>query len=254
MAFRTITVQQQGHIAILTLNRPDQGNRVTRLMLREIGDACGRVADDGSVRALVLTAAGPAFSAGWDASILNDASDGSAVAGDWFAPVAALPQPVIAAIGGAAISGGLELALAADVRIAAQGACFAFPETEWGIIPLAGGIQRLVRLVGRAVALEMLLLGEPLDAEGALAAGLVSRVVPAGRLMDDALALAGRVSERGPIAERYAKEAVHRGVEMPLEQALRYETDLTVILQTTEDRAEGVRAFIEKRQPRFTGR
>ena len=123
-----------------------------------------------------------------------------------------------------------------------------------GVIPWAGGTQRLPRIVGRGKALEMILTGEAVDAQEALRIGLVSRVTPADQLMAEAEALAGRIAERGPIAVRYAKEAVSRGLDMTLEQALRYETDLTIILQTTRDRAEGVRAFLEKRDPRFEGR
>jgi enoyl-CoA hydratase len=163
-------------------------------------------------------------------------------------------QPVICALNGDATSAGLELALACDVRLAAQGARFTLPETAQGLIPMAGGTQRLARLVGRAHALRLLLLAEPIDAEEALRIGLVSAVFPPDNLIAEAEALAGRMASRGPIALRYAKEAVRRGLEQPLDQALRFETDLTVILQTTEDRAEGVRAFLEKREPKFKGR
>ncbi len=161
---------------------------------------------------------------------------------------------MVCAVQGDALSAGLELALACDVRIAAAGARFGFPETGMGVVPMGGGTQRLARLVGRGKALEMILTAEPIDAEAALAAGLVSAVVPGDRLAAEAEAVALRIAERGPIAVRYAKEAISRGLEMTLEQALRYENDLTIILQTTEDRAEGVRAFLEKRQPEFKGR
>jgi enoyl-CoA hydratase len=146
------------------------------------------------------------------------------------------------------------MALACDVRVAGESARFGFPETTLGLIPFAGGTQRLPRIVGRAKALQMVLLNEVIDAAEALRCGLVSRVVPDGSLDAEALALAERIAARGPLAVRYAKEAVLRGMEMPLDTALRFETDLTVILQTTEDRAEGVRAFLEKREPDFKGR
>ncbi len=128
------------------------------------------------------------------------------------------------------------------------------PDTQAGGVPLAGGSQRLPRAVGRAEALRLLLLGEEIDAAEALRIGLVSRVTPAGGALVAAREIADAIASRGPIATRMAKEAVHRGVEMPLQQALRYELDLTVILQSTADRAEGVRAFMEKRPPRFIGR
>jgi len=140
-----------------------------------------------------------------------------------------------------------------QLRVLPEEARFACPETGHGVIPWAGGTQRLPRIVGRGRALEMILTGEAVDAQEALRIGLVSQVLPRGRLLAGAEALAGRIADRGPIAVRYAKEAVSRGLDMTLEQALRYETDLTIILQTTEDRAEGVRAFLEKRTPRFKG-
>jgi enoyl-CoA hydratase len=173
---------------------------------------------------------------------------------DPFASLADLPRPVVCAIQGEALSAGLELALACDVRVAAEDARLGLPETKLGLIPMGGGTQRLARLVGRGKALEMILTGEPVDAQEALRIGLVSATAPRDKLAAEVEAIAGRIAERGPIAVRYAKEAVRRGLEMPLEQALRYETDLTIILQTTEDRTEGVSAFLEKRTPKFKGR
>jgi enoyl-CoA hydratase len=173
---------------------------------------------------------------------------------DPFGCLAELPQPVVCAINGDAFGAGLELALACDVRIASEGASFALPDISLGLLPVAGGTQRLPRLVGRGKALEMVLTGEPVDAQEALRIGLVGAVAPPEVLATVAEAVASRIAERGPLAVRYAKEAVSRGIDMPLEQSLRYETDLTVILQTTEDRAEGVKAFLEKRRPEFKGK
>ena len=235
---------------------PAQGAGIGIRALSELSDAAATLQELGEVRALIVEARGPDFCAGWEPearqALLESALSGDGV--DPFGPLAELPFPVLAALHGRVASAGLELALACDLRIAASDALFAMPETAEGLVPLAGGTQRLPRAVGRARAASMLLLGEELDAEAALRAGLVSRVVPREQLGDEATAIALRIAERGPIAERYAKEAVHRGLEMPLEQALRYETDLTIILQTTQDRAEGVRAFLERRQPRFEGR
>src|SRR5690606_21729787 len=146
-----------------------------------------------------------------------------------------------------------EIALACDVRLAGEAASFGMPDTAEGRIPQGGGTQRLPRAVGRAHALRLLLTGGPVDAAEARRIGLVSRVVPSDGLQEAARALAATIAGRRPIATRLAEAAVRRGTEMPLEQALRYETDLTVILQSTADRAEGVRAFQEKRAPRFTG-
>ena len=163
-------------------------------------------------------------------------------------------QPIICALTGEATSAGLELALACDVRIAAESATFSLPETAQGQLPMGGGTQRLARLVGRGEALRLILLGEEIDAAEAYRIGLVSAVVPRDELDDKARSLSERMASRGPLALRYAKEAVRRGLEQPLDQALRYETDLTVILQSTEDRAEGVTAFLEKRAPKFEGK
>jgi len=255
MPLSALSLEKRGAIAHLALSRPESENAIDARTLRELTDCCQSLAADEDVRAVVLSAQGTVFSRGWNRSVLAGESPRSAdIPGDAFACLAELPRPVVCALNGDAFSAGLELALACDVRIAAEGARFGFPETAMGLMPMGGGSQRLPRLVGRGKALEMILTAEPVDAQEALAIGLVSAVVPGDRLMAEAEAVAGRIAERGPLAVRYAKEAIARGLDMTLEQALRYETDLTVILQTTEDRAEGVRAFLEKRKPRFEGR
>lgn len=260
MPYERIALDLRPPLAVLRLVRAAEGNRLDAATIRELEAACGTVADEPAVRAVVLTGQGAVFSEGWDPSSLRagaaspDEGRRERLLGHAFGFLAKLPCPVVAAVNGDALSGGLELALACDVRIAAEEARFGFPELDLGIIPLAGGTQRLARLVGRGKALEMLLTAQPIDAEEARRIGLVSWTAPRHRLMEEAEALAGRIAAKGPIATRLAKEAVHRGLDMPLDQALRYELDLTILLQTTEDRAEGVRAFLEKRPPRFTGR
>jgi enoyl-CoA hydratase len=261
MPYQTISLVQRNAIAYLELQRPEQENRIDSHLLRELAAACEALADDPQVRVVVLSGGeGAAFSLGWDASLLAAQVEGEAAArggerlGHTFDFLAQMPRPVICAINGDAVSAGLELALACDVRLACPEARFAFPETAWGLIPMAGGTQRLARIVGRGAALELILTAEPIDAQTALRIGLVSQVVPRDRLLVEASALAERIAARGPLAVRYAKEAVSQGLDMSLEQALRFETDLTIILQTTEDRAEGVRAFLEKRAPEFRGR
>jgi enoyl-CoA hydratase len=261
MPYQTISLVQRDAIAYLELQRPEQENRIDGHLLRELAAACEALADDPQVRVVVLIGGeGAAFSLGWDASLLAAQVEGEAAArsgerlGHTFDFLAQMPRPVICAINGDAVSAGLELALACDVRLACPEARFAFPEAAWGLIPMAGGTQRLARIVGRAAALELILTAEPIDAQTALRIGLVSHVVPRDRLLAEASALAERIAARGPLAVRYAKEAVSQGLDMSLEQALRFETDLTIILQTTEDRAEGVRAFLEKRAPEFRGR
>jgi len=230
-------------------------------VVRELRDACDGIAANDDVRVVLLTAEGDEFARGWDwesfsgeSHRLVSAMRSHGIPPDPFGCLAQLPQPVVCAINGDAFGAGLELALACDVRIAAEGASFALPDISLGLLPIAGGTQRLPRLVGRGKALEMVLTGEPVDAQEALRIGLVGAVTPPEALATVAEALASRIAERGPLAVRYAKESVSRGIEMPLDQALRYETDLTVILQTTDDRAEGVKAFLEKRTPKFKGK
>jgi enoyl-CoA hydratase len=247
MQYRNLRLQIEPPIARITLARPAVANRIDARLLRELEAACEAIAANDAVSVTLVTAEDADFCAGWD-SLPPDA------ALDPFAPLAGLPCPVVAAIQGACLSAGLELALACDVRLAADSARFALPEVAQGTLPLAGGSQRLSRLVGRSIATSMLLLGEDLDAPAAYRAGLVSRVFPANDLAAEAEAIARKIAANGPLALRYAKEAVHHGAELPLDHALRYELDLSVILQTTQDRAEGVQAFLEKRPPDFEGR
>lgn len=257
----SISIDRKGAIAYLTLARADGGNAIDAEFIARLWDACEALAEEPDERAVVLKAEGDVFSRGWDwASLSDDDSDPLEAAGvagmldDPFGCLAELPKPVVCGINGDAVGGGLALALACDVRVAAEGAMFSLPETSMGLVPMGGATQRLVRLVGRGKATEMVLTGDAIDAAEALRCGLVGSVVAASEVVAEAEQIAERIAERGPLAVQYAKEAVNRGIDMPLEQALRYETDLTVILQTTEDRAEGVKAFLEKRAPRFKGR
>jgi enoyl-CoA hydratase/carnithine racemase len=248
MPTATIALETGTPVAELRMARGERGNPIDAALLDELDRACDRVRDDPGVRCLLLTAEGDLFSRGWEGEPPCDTARPLP-----FRALELLPQPVIACIAGDAIGAGLELALACDLRIAAEGAMFAIPDVAMGMMPALGGTQRLPRLVRRGKAAEMVLLGEPLDAAAALACGLVNAVVPREDVVPHARAIAGRIARQGPLAVRYAKEAVVRGLDLPLEAALRYETDLTVILQTTADRAEGVRAFLEKRSPEFRG-
>lgn len=259
MGATTVSLDSRGAIARLTLTRAERENAIDANVVGDLHSVCESIAGD--ARVVLITGEGDVFSSGWDwEALLGETTDalaalrGAGIPPDPFGCLAELPQPVVCAINGNAVGAGLELALACDVRIAAEGATFSLPEVSMGLLPLAGGTQRLPRLVGRGKALEMLLTGEGVDAEEALRIGLVSAVVPRDRLLAEAEAVASRIAERGPLAVRYAKEAIARGLEMPLEQALRFETDLTIILQTTEDRSEGVRAFLEKRKAEFKGK
>ena len=259
MGTTNVSVDSRDRIVRLTLSRPERENSIDAATVRDVQGACEAVPDD--ARVVLLTAEGDIFSSGWDwEALLGKTTDPIAalrshgIPPDPFGCLAALPQPVVCALNGDAIGAGLELALACDIRIAAENAHLSVPDVSLGLLPLAGGTQRLPRLVGRGKALEMILTGEPVTADEALRIGLVSAVVPRDRLAEESAAIAQRIAERGPLAVCYAKEAVARGAEMPLEQALRFETDLTIILQTTDDRAEGVRAFLEKRKADFKGR
>ena len=263
MSASALRLEHDGPIARITLCRPDRGNPIDAAFVAELQSACEAISDDPGVRVVVLAAEGDSFSRGWDWEALTATSEGGSLleaaraqgmTNDPFGCLAALAKPVVCAVNGDATGAGLELAMACDIRIAAENARFSLPELSMGLLPMAGGLQRLARLVGRGNALELALTGGEFDAVEALRIGLVSAVVPADRLAAEGGAIANRIAERGPIATTYAKEAVSRGIDMPLEQALRFETDLTIILQTTEDRAEGVRAFLDKRKPEFKGR
>jgi enoyl-CoA hydratase len=249
MSFTTLAVTKLGHVAEIRLTRPDHGNAIDASFLDELEAAAASIHEYEDIHVALLTADGDAFSRGASADGIPPSADRLP-----FRCLELMAQPVIACIQGEAIGAGLELALACDIRIAAEGAAFAIRDVAAGAVPSAGATQRLPRLIGRGKASEMILLGEELDAQAALACGLVSAVVPRADLEVHARALAERIAAQGPIAVRYAKEAMRHGLDMPLEQALRYETDLTIILQTTADRAEGVSAFLEKRKPRFEGK
>src|SRR6185295_5589234 len=245
MRYDTVAVSREGPIAEIRLNRPDRGNPIDALFLAELAAASSAIHDDPTAHVVLLTAAGDgSFSSGRTPDA--EPSDAAAASNELrFRCLELMAQPVIAVIQGDAIGAGLELALACDIRIAAEEAMLSLPGVPMGEMPSGGATQRLPRLVGHAKAAEMILLGEPVSAPAAVAWGLVNHIAPAAGLRALAERLAGVIASRGPLAVRYAKEAMLRGMDMPLEQALRYETDLTVILQTTADRAEGVQAFLE---------
>ena len=235
-------ISHDGPIVRLSLGGP-----LDTALVADLAAACDTLAQAGTEegpRVVLLTADGGTW-AGWG-SVPPEA-----LIGDPFGPLAALPQPVVAAVEGDVVGGGLELALCADIRVAGTDARFAILDPHAPSFPIAGGLQRLSRSIGRSRALELSFADHAVDAAAALDWGLVSAVV--SDPLAEAARRAGVIAARGPVATRLAKEAVHRGLELPLDQALRYETDLTVLLQATDDRAEGVRAFIEKRSPRFRG-
>jgi enoyl-CoA hydratase len=260
MSFETIRHDVADGVATITLARPEVHNAMNDPMRRELTRCFGDLVADDEVRAIVVTGAGErAFSAGAD--IREFVEPLVAVRFrevrrrlDFRQVMDRCPQPIIAAIRGYAFGGGLELALACDIRIASRDARLGLTEVNLGIIPGGGGTQRLPRLVGRGKALEMILTGARIEAEEALRIGLVERVVEPGEVLAVATELARSIAARAPVALRYAKEAVVKGLELPLADGLRLENDLSTLLRTTEDRVEGARAFLEKRPPRWTGR
>ena len=246
------TIDIDNGVATLALDAP--GGLLDRASVDALSAAAAELTSRvEEVQAVVLASAGADLARGWSSDVLGDPG-ARTVAAAAIDALAAVPMPVVAAVTGRAHSAGFELALAADIRVCGEHATFALPETEAGRLPFAGGTQRLPRAVGRAQALRLLLTGDVIDAAEARRIGLVSRVVSDSEALEAARGIARVIASRGPIATRLAKEAVHRGLELTLEQALRYELDLTVLLQTTADREEGVRAFAERRPPHFTGR
>jgi enoyl-CoA hydratase len=260
MTYEAILYQAADGIATITLNRPDVHNAMNETMRRDL-QRCfeGLVTDDG-VRVIVVTGAGgKAFSAGADIREFTAPQVPTQFREhrrriDFRQVMDRCQQPIIAAIGGYAFGGGLELALACDIRIASSDSRLGLTEVDLAIIPGGGGTQRLPRVVGRGKALEMILTAARIDAAEALRIGLVERVVPAGEALKAAQELAAALAAKAPVALRYAKEAVVKGLELPLADGVRLETDLATLLRTTEDRVEGAKAFLEKRRPRWQGR
>jgi enoyl-CoA hydratase/carnithine racemase len=259
MTYEAIRYELTDGIATVTLNRPEVHNAMNERMREELTRCFGDIAAGGDVRVVVVTGAGErAFSAGADIrefvapQVPVRFRDGRRRV-DFRAAMDRCAQPIIAAIRGFALGGGLELALACDIRIASEDSQLGLTEVNLAIIPGGGGTQRLPRLVGRGKALEMILTGARVDAREALRIGLVERVVPAGEAFAAAQALARALAEKAPVALRYAKEAVVKGLGLPLDDGLRLENDLATLLRTTDDRVEGAKAFLEKRKPRFTG-
>jgi enoyl-CoA hydratase/carnithine racemase len=243
MTYSTIIYTVKDHVATVTLNRPQAGNSLNLELAQELAEVCRRINQDDDVCVAILTGAGDkAFCKGVGAE---------KTAYKAAAAIAAIEKPVIAAINGDALGVGLELALSCDIRMASDKARFGFPEVAKGLIPAEGGTQRLPRIVGRGKALELILTAGTITAKEALEIGLVSRIVPGKELMPEAEALARDVAAKGPIALKFIKEAVNKGLDLTLEQGLRLEADLYFLLHTTKDRTEGIAAFLEKRPPKF---
>jgi enoyl-CoA hydratase len=243
-----LAVRRADGVAWLQLQRPAAGNRVTLDLAQALCDAVEDIEADDRTVVVALTAAGASFCVGVE--------DGGAweARADWVAAVGRLTRPVVAVIQGDALAEGLELALACDLRVASTRARLALPQLAEGRLPRHGGTQRLPRLVGRSRALDLLLTGRHVAGRAAEAMGLVSRIVPPADLASAADELVRALRDKGPIALRYAKEAVVKGGDLTLDQGIRLEEDLYVLLQTTDDRRAGVEAFLGKRRPVFVGK
>ncbi len=258
--YMTLLYEKKENIGILSINRPGKMNAISQDLTREIGQFLDEVDKDEKLRVLIITGAGEkAFVAGADIKELvdRDAIKGRRVSRErqeLFSRIENLTVPVIAAVNGYALGGGLELALACTIRIASDKAQFAAPEVKLGIIPGDGGTQRLPRLVGLGRAMEMILTGDFIDAQEAYRIGLVNKVVPHEELKEAAMELARRIASRPPLAVRWAKEAVNRSQEGDSAAGYALESYLHGLTCTTEDKKEGVVAFLEKRRGKFKGR
>jgi enoyl-CoA hydratase/carnithine racemase len=264
MEFQTILFEVRNQIAFVTFNRPESMNAISRQMARELVEACKQIEDDNALRVAIFTGAGErAFSAGMD---LKERAETA------FSPIdrrnqkisptihtqsraiAAMTKPTIAAIRGYCVGGGLEMALACDMRVAAEDAKLGLTEVRRALIPGAGGTQRLPRAVGVAKALEICLTGDNVTGSEALRLGLVNIAVPAPDVIKAAEDLASRILKGAPMSVAFIKEAIKKGVDLPLEEGLRLEADLSAMIATTEDSKEGPRAFAEKRAPVWKGK
>jgi enoyl-CoA hydratase len=248
MPYSTVIYTKKDHIASITLNRPEAGNSLNLKLAQELPDICRQINQDEAIYVVILTGAGDkAFCKGSEV-------EKSGTIGSVATAIAGIEKPVIAAINGDALGQGLEIILSCDIRLASDKAKFGFSQIAQGLIPADGGTQRLPRIVGRGKALELILTAETITAQEALEIGLVSRVVPHKELLAEAEALARTIAAKGPIALRFTKEAVNKGLDLTLEQGLRLEADLYFLLHTTKDRTEGIKAFLEKRTPKFKGK
>ena len=258
MPYENILTETRGRVAIVTLNRPRQLNALNDALMDELGHALRAFDDDDAIGAIIIAGGERAFAAGADVSAMADRSyidvyKTQFITRNWES-VRLIRKPVIAAVGGLALGGGCELAMMCDIVIAAETAKFGQPEIKLGIMPGAGGTQRLPRAIGKAKAMDLILTGRMMDAQEAERAGLVSRVVAPDKLLDEALATAGAICDYSMPAVMMAKEAVNRAFEGTLADGVLYERRLFYSLFATDDQKEGMHAFLEKRKPSFRHR
>ena len=258
MAFKTIVVEIDDHVALIRLNRPDALNALNDALLTELAQAVEEADRNDKVRCLIITGSEKAFAAGADVKEMAEKSFVDMFAEDVFGPqaraITACRKPIIAAVAGYALGGGCELAMMCDIIIAADTAKFGQPEINLGIVAGMGGTQRLTRLVGKPKAMEMHLTGRFMDAEEAERSGLVSRVVPARKLMEEAVAAAEKITEKSMLTVMAVKESVNRSYETTLAEGLLHERRLFHAIFATEDQKEGMSAFLDKREAQFRDR
>jgi enoyl-CoA hydratase len=254
-----ILIEKNNRVATLTINRPDALNALNTELLKEFSLAWDELQADEEVLVIIITGAGRAFVAGADIAEMADMNllEGRAFGNtgqNLFRRIEKSEKPAIAAVNGYALGGGLELAMSCDMRIASEYAVFGQPETGLGITPGFSGTQRLAAIVGRGMAMEMILSNDSINAERAAAIGLVNRVVPADSLMTEASALAEKIASKAPLAVRWASSAIKRGMETDIDSGIAIEADLFAMCFATEDQKEGMKAFLEKRPPEFKGK
>jgi len=255
MAYKTIIVENADYVSLIRLNRPDALNALNTELLGELGKAMREADENDKIRVIVLTGSEKAFAAGADIKEMSEKTFVDVFTQDFFAEEAnailAIRKPVIAAVAGYALGGGCELAMMCDFIIAADTAKFGQPEVNLGVMAGMGGSQRLSRFVGKSKSMDMNLTGRFMDAEEAERSGLVSRVVPAKKLMEEAMSAAQKIAEKSQIAVLAIKDAVNRSFETTLNEGLLYERRVFHSLFATEDQKEGMQAFLEKREPQF---
>ncbi|MEQ8897771.1 MAG: enoyl-CoA hydratase [Roseovarius sp.] len=255
MAYETIIVEVEDHVALVTLNRPDALNALNDQLLKELSKALTECQKNDKVRCIVVTGSDKAFAAGADIKMMSEKSFVDVFSEDLFGAepdmIQSVRKPIIAAVGGYALGGGCELAMMCDFIIAADTAKFGQPEINLGVMAGLGGSQRLTRFIGKSKAMDMNLTGRFMDADEAERSGLVSRVVPAKKLKEEALAAATKIAEKSQIAVMAVKESVNRSYEVPLREGLLFERRVFHSLFATEDQKEGMSAFMEKREAQF---
>src|SRR5471032_2361152 len=255
MSYENILLETRGRVGLITLNRPKALNALNDALMDELGDALAQFDADESIGCIVITGSDKAFAAGADIGAMKDLSymdvyKSGYISRNWER-IRSVRKPVIAAVAGYALGGGCELSMMCDFTIAAETAKFGQPEIKLGIIPGAGGTQRLPRAVSKAKAMDMCLTGRMMDAAEAERAGLVSRVVPADKLLDEALAVAAKIGEFSQPVVMMIKESVNRAFESSLNEGILFERRMFHSLFATEDQKEGMAAFVEKRKPKF---